>query len=80
LDAADLVAGRDDHVLVVTLADDGISVATAMPQEPTALARALLDSSDGGHVVWLVGDDGDLALIDALTPEIARRAEAGPQV
>jgi XTP/dITP diphosphohydrolase len=80
LDAADLVAGRDDHVLVVTLADDGISVATAMPQEPTALARALLDSSDGGHVVWLVGDDGDLALIDALTPEIARRAEAGHQV
>jgi XTP/dITP diphosphohydrolase len=80
LDAADLVAGRDDHVLVVTLADDGISVATAMPQEPTALARALLDSSDGGHVVWLVGDDGDLALIDALTPEIARRAEAGHHV
>jgi XTP/dITP diphosphohydrolase len=80
LDAAEVVAGRVDHALVATLADDGVTVDTTLPQEPTTLAQALLDLCEQGPVVWLVGDDGDLALIEALTPEIARRAEAGHEI
>ena len=80
LDAANLVAARADHPLIPTLADHGVLVETGLPEEASALARALLDTADSGPTVWLVGDDGDPALVEALTPEIASRSESGAQI
>jgi len=40
----------------------------------------LLDAASDASVVWLVSDDGDQSLVDALSPEIAMRAEAGSEV
>ncbi len=80
LDAADLIAARADHPLIPTLADHGVQVDTQLPAGANALARALLDAADSGQTVWLVGDDGDPALVEALTPEIASRSESGEQI
>ena len=80
LESADLVAADERHSLIPTLIDESVTVDTGMPAEPTALARALVDATNDGHVVWLVSDDGDPALIEALTPEIATRAEAGEEI
>jgi hypothetical protein len=39
-----------------------------------------LDAAREGTTVWLVSDDGDPALVEALTPEIATRSEGGAQI
>ncbi|MFL6071566.1 MAG: MazG family protein [Actinomycetes bacterium] len=80
LDAADLIAAAADHPLIPTLADHGVHVDTQLPGDANSLARALLDAADKGQTVWLVGDDGDPALVESLTPEIASRSESGAQI
>ena len=77
LGEAGAVLGRPGHPLQAVLADLGISVGTAAPTSTAALAQHLLDGTTGHDVVWLVGDDGDVALTEALAPLIASRAEAG---
>jgi XTP/dITP diphosphohydrolase len=80
LDAADLVAARAEHPLIPTLQDHGVQVDTQLPVDANSLARSLLDTAGDGQTVWLVGDDGDPALVEALTPEIASRSESGAQI
>ncbi|HEX5017591.1 MAG TPA: MazG family protein [Actinomycetes bacterium] len=84
VESADRVASAAEHPLIPILAEEGIDVDTDLPASPVLLARALLDAASAtpssGHVVWLVGDDGDPALVEALTPEIATRAEAGAAI
>jgi XTP/dITP diphosphohydrolase len=80
LDAADLVAARAEHPLIPTLQDHGVQVDTRLPVDANSLARSLLDTAGDGQTVWLVGDDGDPALVEALTPEIASRSESGAQI
>ena len=77
LSEAGAVLGRTGHPLKSVLADVGITVDTAEPTSTTALAEHLVGGTAGHDVVWLVGDDGDLALTEALAPLIASRAEAG---
>jgi XTP/dITP diphosphohydrolase len=80
LERATLIGGRADHALTAALAENDLSVESSWPDSPTALARALLDAATHDDVVWLVADDGDPALIEALTPEVATRAERGSDV
>jgi XTP/dITP diphosphohydrolase len=77
IDLATTVAGRSGHALAGLLVDHGIAVDTAMPDQPTELASALLDRAEAGAVLWLMADDGDGALVQALAPETARRADRG---
>lgn len=77
VETAGVVASRAEHPLLPQLQDAGLAVSTTWPQSPVALARALLDAAASTDVVWLIGDDGDPALVEALTPEIAVRAEGG---
>jgi len=76
LEEAGSIAGSPEHPLVGVLADVGLVVDTACAADAAALSAQLLGRSADG-VVWLMGDDGDPALVQALTPEIARRAESG---
>lgn len=71
---------RPEHPLLPALADADLAVETANPQSPTELARSLLDAAEHQAVVWLVGDDGDPALTEALAPAIAARAEGGEAI
>lgn len=80
LDDADRRFSRADHPLLPALVDAGLDVATDGPDEPARLARSLLDAAEKGTVVWLVGDDGDPALTEALAPAIASRSENGSSV
>lgn len=80
LDDADRRFSRADHPLLPALVDAGLDVATDGPDEPARLARYLLDAAEQGTVVWLVGDDGDPALTEALAPAIASRSENGSSV
>jgi XTP/dITP diphosphohydrolase len=80
LDDADRRFSRADHPLLPALVDAGLDVATDGPDEPARLARSLLDAAEQGTVVWLVGDDGDPALTEALAPAIASRSENGSSV
>jgi XTP/dITP diphosphohydrolase len=77
LGEAGAVLGRPGHPLQAVLADVGTSVDTAAPTSTAALAQHLLDGTSRHDVVWLVGDDGDMALTEALAPLIASRADAG---
>lgn len=80
LDEARFCFSRPGHPLLPALADAGLAVDTEAPGEPSVLARALLDAAEHDSVVWLVGDDGDPALTEALAPAIAARAEGGTAI
>ena len=80
LDAADARFSRPGHSLLPTLTDAGLAVATEAPSASGALARMLLDAAEQSSVVWLVDDDGDPALTEALAPAIAARAEGGEEI
>jgi XTP/dITP diphosphohydrolase len=80
LEESDTVAGRSDHPLVPVLADHGIEVDTSFTGDGRSLGSHLLDRAGDGAVLWLMADDGDPALVQALTPEIARRAERGDDI
>ena len=71
---------RPEHPLLPALTDADLSVTTEAPAAAGALARMLLDAAEHSPVVWLVGDDGDPALTEALAPAIAARAEGGEQI
>lgn len=77
LDDADERFARPGHPLLPTLLDAGLEVTTDGPEVPARLASTLLDAAEKGAVVWLVGDDGDPALTEALAPALASRAENG---
>jgi XTP/dITP diphosphohydrolase len=80
LEAADVTLSRAEHPLLPTLADAGVDVTVDVPADVHRLAEDLLDAATEGAVVWLMADDGDPALVEALTPAIAGRAEAGAQI
>ena len=80
LESAAVIGSRPEHPLLAVLADQELSVVTELPSAPHQLAQSLLDAAVDVNVVWLVGDDGDQSLVDALSPEIAMRAEAGVQI
>ena len=80
LDEAESRFSRSQHPLLPALADAGLAVTTENPDQPAVLARMLLDAAEHGSVVWLVGDDGDPALTEALAPAIASRAEGGAAI
>ncbi len=80
LDDAEARFARPGHPLLPSLVDAGLPVTTEAPAAPTALAAMLLETAANHSVVWLVGDDGDHSLTEALAPAIASRAEGGEQV
>jgi XTP/dITP diphosphohydrolase len=57
--------------------DIAVGIIAGAPAQIARELLALADSSDR-PVVWLVGDDGDPALIAALAPALASRAADGP--
>jgi len=75
LDSADLVCAQDGNAHVDALAEVGISVNTVEVLSATERARWLMQQASDHHVVWLVGDDGDAAITDALAPMISRATE-----
>jgi XTP/dITP diphosphohydrolase len=72
-----MVLGRDDHPLVPLLDESGITVERVAASSPQALATELLDRAAERDVVWLVADDGDGALTEALAPQAAARVDEG---
>lgn len=80
LDDAALRFSGEGHALLPALADAGLSVTTEIPEGTGALARLLLGAAESAQVVWLVGDDGDSGLTEALAPLIASRAEGGAEI
>lgn len=80
IDTAATVAAHPEHSLVGLLGEYGIDVETGLPEAPAALAAALLDRSLDASMLWLMADDGDPGLVQALSPEIARRADQGDEV
>lgn len=77
---AGAVLARAGHPLVPVLSDVGIAVDTSAPAPARALATHLIDLALQRDAVWLVGDDGDLALTEQLAPALALRAEAGQEL
>lgn len=80
LDAATVRFSSAGHPLLPALADADLPVTTETPRGAAALVRVLLDAAEHGSVVWLVADDGDQALTEALAPAIAARAEGGEEI
>ncbi|MEO8329750.1 MAG: MazG family protein, partial [Candidatus Nanopelagicales bacterium] len=74
---ADQVVGLEDHPLLGHLAEAGIPCEVVGVTRADERARWLLQESTTKAVVWLVGDDGDSSLTEALAPLIAQRAEDG---
>jgi XTP/dITP diphosphohydrolase len=74
------VCASEDHPLVPLLRESGIESHAVAGQSPLDLARELLDRAALRDVVWLVGDDGDAALTEALAPQTAARVDAGVDI
>jgi XTP/dITP diphosphohydrolase len=73
--SARLFAGESGPQVCGVLQDQGIAVET-LTGAPAQIAAGLLDAAGIGDrpVVWLVGDDGDPAVIAALAPALAALA------
>ena len=50
-----------DDALPVALVDDGVTVERIEASSPDERARALVDATTGGVVVWVGSPDGDKA-------------------
>jgi XTP/dITP diphosphohydrolase len=74
---AAVLSASADHPLARVLAEDGVVVEHLTGLPPAAVARELLARSATGTVVWLVADDGDVAVSEALAPALAAAAESG---
>ena len=74
---APVLVGSSDHPLARMLVDDGVAVEALAGLAPGAVARELLSRAADGTVIWLVADDGDIAVTEALAPALAATAEAG---
>lgn len=77
LERADQILCTVDHPLRGVLLDAELSTTVVDVASPHQLARMLLDASAAANVVWLVADDGDPSLSDALAPKLAQAADAG---
>jgi XTP/dITP diphosphohydrolase len=77
LQEADRVVAAAGHSMLSVLADAEIPVELVAELPPAQRARWLLDLTQDEAVVWLVGDDGDVALSESLAPLLARAAEEG---
>jgi XTP/dITP diphosphohydrolase len=77
LQGVDRVVAVADHPLTAVLADADIPVESAAPMSPGERATWLLQLTRQQSVVWLVSDDGDVALTEALAPQLARAADEG---
>ena len=77
LERADQILCTIDHPLRSALLDAELPPAVVDVTSPHQLARLLLEASADATVVWLVADDGDPSLGDALAPKLAQAAEAG---
>ena len=70
------VFGRDeDETQLNVIQQSGIAATHCGAQEPVALARLLVDSTDDGEVVWIGSADADPGLTDALAAEISSRQD-----
>lgn len=74
---ARLLTATPDHPLVELLAEQDITVEVVPQTAPAAVARTLLAAAADTTAVWLVADDGDQALTEALAPALAAAADAG---
>jgi XTP/dITP diphosphohydrolase len=72
-----VLTGSSDHPLVPLLRESGVPVDVVEAEGPSAVARELVNRSRQGSVVWLVSDDGDAAVTEALAPVLAAAADAG---
>ena len=63
--------------MVAALGEADIDVREVPATLPGECAEMLLTMASDKSVVWLVSDDGDLALADELVPRIAQEAEQG---
>jgi len=77
LGEADSVVSLTDHPLLSSLSDAGVAVDIVSSRSAAEHAHWLLQETETKTIVWLVGDDGDQALTEALAPLIAQRAEDG---
>lgn len=80
LEDADARLARPDHPLLPALMEAGLEVTIENAEVRAGLAGILLDAAEHGPVVWLVSDDGDPSLTEALAPAIASRAEQGAAI
>lgn len=77
LEQADQILCTVHHPLRSVLLDAELPTTVVDVASPDQLARLLLEASADRNVVWLVADDGDPSLGDALAPKLAQAADAG---
>jgi XTP/dITP diphosphohydrolase len=73
--AAHILARDEDETQLNAIQQSGIAAAHLGEQEPSALARLLVDRTDDGEVVWIGSADGDPGLTDALAAEVSSRQD-----
>jgi XTP/dITP diphosphohydrolase len=73
--AAHVLARDEDESQLYAIQESGIAATHLGEQEPDVLARALVDRTDDGQVVWIGSADGDPGLTDALASEVSSRQD-----
>lgn len=75
LERADRIFAAAEHPLAAILSDARLTVSAAQEQAPADQARELLAGAAEHTVVWLLADDADTSLTEALAVQLARLAE-----
>jgi XTP/dITP diphosphohydrolase len=73
--AAHVLARDEDESQLYAIQESGIAATHLGEQGPDVLARALVDRTDDGQVVWIGSSDGDPGLTDALAAEVSSRQD-----
>jgi XTP/dITP diphosphohydrolase len=73
--AAHVLARDEDETQLNVIQQSGIAATHLGDQDPSVLARILVDRTDDGEVVWIGSADADPGLTDALAAEISSRQD-----
>jgi XTP/dITP diphosphohydrolase len=73
--AAHVLARDEDETQLNVIQQSGIAATHLGDQDPSVIARILVDRTDDGEVVWIGSADADPGLTDALAAEISSRQD-----
>jgi XTP/dITP diphosphohydrolase len=73
--AAHVLARDEDETQLNVIQQSGIAATHLGDQDPSVIARILVDRTEDGEVVWIGSADADPGLTDALAAEISSRQD-----